>query len=178
MYPTGEADALWTDTPDGVPPCMVASFGSLKNPEHKPGPQQKHMGQSLVWSDWSTVAKWADQPEDARGDDYADFKRRVEQTMMTQFKRYFPDLAKLVVYTELATPLATVGFTGHRHGAFYGLDVTPKRVMCDGLRAKTPIPGLYLTGQDVVSPGVPAALWGGILCAASINPKVLRQFRA
>ena len=178
MYPTGEADALWTDTPDGVPPCMVASFGSLKNPEHKPGPQQKHMGQFLVWSDWSTVAKWADQPEDARGDDYVDFKRRVEQTMMTQFKRYFPDLAKLVVYTELATPLATVGFTGHRHGAFYGLDVTPKRVMCDGLRAKTPIPGLYLTGQDVVSPGVPAALWGGILCAASINPKVFRQFRA
>ncbi len=45
--------------------------------------------------------------------------------------------------------------------------------MCDGLRAKSPIPGLYLAGQDVASPGIPGALVGGILAAASVDPKVL-----
>lgn len=177
IYPTGEVDALWTDVPDGAPPCMAVSFGSLKNPLHDPGPQKKHMGQVLVWTDWETVARWADQPADARGDEYADFKHRVEQTLMAQFETYFPDLAKLVVYRELATPLSTVSFTGHRHGAFYGLDVTPERVMCDALRAKTPIPGLYLAGQDVASPGIPGALWGGLLSAASVDPKVFPKFR-
>lgn len=177
MFPTGEADVLWTTAPDGAPPCMAASFGSLKNPTHDPGPRQKHMGQFLVWADWSAVAKWADRPAGARGDDYADFKRRAEETLMVQFERYFPDLAKLVVYRELATPLSTVTFTGHRKGAFYGLDVTPERVMCDALRAKTPIPGLFLAGQDVASPGIPGALWGGLLAAASVDPKVFRQFR-
>ena len=177
IYPTGEADVLWTTAPDGAPPCMVASFGSLKNPTHDPGPRKKHMGQFLIWADWSTVMQWADRPAGARGDDYAGFKHRAEETLMTQFERYFPDLAKLVVYRELATPLSTVTFTGHRKGAFYGLDVTPERVMCDGLRAKTPIPSLFLAGQDVASPGIPGALWGGLLAAASVDPKVFRQFR-
>ena len=177
IYPTGETDVLWTDVADGPPPHLTASFGSLKDPVHDPGPKQRHSGQLLVWTDWSTVAKWADQPAGTRGDDYAEFKRRAEEAMMTLFEAYFPDLAKLVVYKDLATPLSTVAFTGHRHGAFYGLDVTPARVMCDGLRAKTPIPGLHLTGQDVASPGIPGALWGGRLSAASVDPKVFRQFQ-
>ena len=177
IYPTGEADVLWTTAPEGAPPHMTASFGSLKNPMHEPGPQQKHSGQFLVWADWSTVDQWANRSAGARGDDYADFKRRVEKTLMAQFERYFPDLAKLVVYRELATPLSTITFTGHRKGAFYGLDVTPERVMCDALRANTPIPGLFLAGQDVASPGIPGALWGGLLSAASVDPKVFPKFR-
>ncbi len=177
IYPTGEADILWTTAPNGVPPCMVASFGSLKNPKHGLGPQRKHMGQFLVWADWAAVTPWVDRPIGERGDDYADFKRRTEETLMAQFESYFPDLAKLVVYRELATPLSTVSFTGHRKGAFYGLDVTPERVMCDALRAKTPIPGLFLAGQDVASPGIPGALVGGLLAAASVDPKVLKHLR-
>ena len=177
IYPTGEADVIWSTAPDAAPPHMTVSFGSLKNPAHDPGPRQKHMGQLLVWADWSTVAPWADQTPGKRDDDYAHFKRRVEDTLMAQFERYFPDLAELVVYRELATPLSTVTFTGHHKGAFYGLDVTPERVMCDGLRAKTPIPGLFLAGQDVASPGIPGALWGGILAAASVDPKVLGIIR-
>ena len=177
FFPTGEADVVWTDAPDGAPPHMTASFGSLKNPAHDPGPRHKHMGQLLVWADWASVNQWADQPPGTRGDDYADFKRRAEDTLMAQFESYFPDLAKLVVYRELATPLSTISFTGHREGAFYGLDVTPERVMCDALRAKTPIPGLFLAGQDVASPGIPGALWGGLLSAASVDPKVFKHFR-
>ncbi len=177
IYPTGKADVLWTAVPDGPPPCMVVSFGSLKDPLHQPGPRRRHMGQVLAWAEWASVARWAGQPAAARGDDYADFKQRVEASLMAQFERCFPDLAKLVVYRELATPLSTVDFTGHRKGAFYGLDVTPERVMCDALRAKTPIPGLFLAGQDVASPGIPGALWGGLLSAASVDPKVFAHFR-
>jgi len=177
IFPNGEVDALWTDVPDGTPPCMVVSFGSLKNPRHDPGPLKRHTGQILTWTDWSTVAPWADRSEGARGDDYANFKHRIEETLIARFERYFPDLARLLVYRELATPLSTVTFTGHREGAFYGLDVTPERVMCDALRARTPIPGLYLAGQDVASPGVPGALWGGLFAAASVDPKVFKQLR-
>ncbi|MEL7444490.1 MAG: NAD(P)/FAD-dependent oxidoreductase [Pseudomonadota bacterium] len=177
IYPTGVVDVVWTDVPDGMPPHMTAAFGSLKNPAHDSGPKQKHTGQLLAWSDWSTIDQWAGQPFGERGDDYDAFKRRVEKTLLAQFERYFPDLAKLVVYSELATPLTTALFTGHRKGAFYGLDVTPERVMSDALRAKTPIPGLFLTGQDVASPGIPGALMGGLLSAASIDPKILSIMR-
>jgi len=177
LFPTGETDVLWTDAPDEAPPQMTVGFGSIKNPAHDPGPTQKHTGQLIVWADWSTVEEWADQPMGRRDAAYDDFKRRVEDTLMAMFARHFPDLAKLVVYRELSTPLSTVTFTGHREGAFYGLDVTPERVKCDALRARTPIPGLFLTGQDVVSPGIPGALMGGLLSAAAVDRRVLPILR-
>jgi all-trans-retinol 13,14-reductase len=97
--------------------------------------------------------------------------------MFAQFKANFPDLAELVVFRELSTPLATAAITGHHQGRFYGLDGTPERVLSNALKAKTPIDGLYLSGQDVVSQGIQGALWGGILCAASVDPRVFKQLK-
>ncbi len=177
FYPTGEVDVMWTDAPEGDPPGFFVSFASLKDPGHDPGPRQKHAGEMVAWTDWSSVARWADLPPGARGDDYKAFKNRVEDTMFAQFKANFPELAELVVFRELSTPLATAAITGHHEGRFYGLDGTPERVLSDALNAKTPIEGLYLSGQDVVSQGIQGALWGGILCAASVDPKVFKQLR-
>ena len=125
-----------------------------------------------MWSDWSTVEKWADMPSGERGDDYHTFREKAESVLLNQFTKYFPRLAELVVFHELSTPLATASITRHRMGSFYGLDVTPQRITTDALRVKTPIDGLYLTGQDVLTPGIPGAFWGGVLCAGSIDPRV------
>ena len=175
LYPTGEVDAVWTDVSDSLPPSMFVSFASLKDPAHDPGPDRKHAGEIIAWADWSTVQRWADLRPDERGDEYGEFKRLVDESLFEQFKKYFPRLAELVVFREIATPLATASITGHTKGSFYGLDVTPRRVLSDALRMKTPIDGLYLTGQDVLSPGIPGALWGGLLCAASIEPGVFEH---
>ena len=177
IYPTGEVDAVWTDVPDSPPPGIFVSFASIKDPGHDPGPSRKHAGEMVVWTDWSIVEKWADMDPGARGDDYRSFKARVEDVMFAQFEAYFPELAKLVVFRNLSTPLTTTAITGHHRGAFYGLDVTPKRVMSGALQAKTPVPGLFLAGQDVASPGIPGAIWGGLLAAASVDPKIVRHMR-
>ena len=172
IYPTGAVDALWEEAPDGAPSGIFVSFASLKDPVHEPGPNQKHVGEVLTLTDWSTVERWAMESPGARGVDYQEFKQSVEQKMFEQFENYFPELAKLVVHRELATPLTTVSTTGHYQGAFYGLDVSPKRVFSEALRMKTPIKGLYLAGQDVCSPGIAGALWGGVLSAANVDRKV------
>ncbi len=88
----------------------------------------------LIWTDWSAVERWANTPPGERGEDYAHFKKAVEDRVFEQFAAYFPDLAKLVVFRELATQLSTVAITGHRNGAFYGLDLTPDRMLSDALR--------------------------------------------
>ena len=177
FYPTGEIDAIWNKAPEGDPPGFFVSFASLKDPSHDPGPAQKYAGEMVVWTDWNSVAQWADLPSGARGAEYKAFKQQVEKKMFALFKANFPDLAELVVLRELSTPLATEAITGHHEGRFYGLDGTPERVLSDALRAKTPIEGLYLSGQDVVSQGIQGALWGGILCAASVDPKVFKLLR-
>jgi len=177
VYPGGETDVVWQDVPNGNPPAMFVSFASLKDPAHDPGPRGLHSGEALVWADWSSVSGWADMPPGDRGKDYANFKKNAENQVFKLFESYFPDLAKLVVFREFATPLSTVAITGHRKGAFYGLDVTPDRMLSDALRMKTPVKGLYLAGQDPASPGIPGAMWGGVLCAGSIDPKVFRHIR-
>ncbi|MDH3423991.1 MAG: NAD(P)/FAD-dependent oxidoreductase, partial [Gemmatimonadota bacterium] len=177
IYPTGEVDVLWTDAPDSPPPATFVSFASVKDSGHDPGPSQKHAGEMIAWSDWSTVERWADMDPGARGDEYRSFKAQVEETMFAQFQAYFPELAELVVFRNLSTPLTTRAITGHHRGAFYGLDVTPQRVLSGALQAKTPVPGLFLSGQDVVSPGIPAALFGGLLAAASVDPKAFKHLR-
>ncbi len=177
IYPAGDTDAVWLDAPIGKPPGMFVSFASLKDPAHDPGLKQQHSGEILVWTDWSVVSRWADQPPGERGESYAKFKQDVEARICEEFEAYFPQLAKLVVFRELATPLSTVAITGHRKGASYGLDVTPDRMLSDALRMKTPIKGLYLSGQDVASPGIPGAMWSGVLCAGSIDPRVFKYIR-
>jgi len=51
-------------------------------------------------------------------------------------------------------------------GEIYGVASTPARFALRGLGARTPIRGLYLTGQDVSSLGVVGAMFGGIIAAS------------
>lgn len=80
-------------------------------------------------------------------------------------------------FHELGTPLATVSFTGHEKGGFYGVETTPRRMISDALNVRTPFPGLFLAGQDVMTPGIAGALSGGMLGAAAIDPRVFEKLR-
>ena len=89
----------------------------------------------------------------------------------------FPVLAPLVVYLVLGTPLATASFTGHEQGGFYGIETSPCRMLSDALNARTPVPGLFLAGQDVMAPGIAGAFSGGMFGAAAIDPLIFQKVR-
>ncbi len=130
----------------------------------------------LVWADWSSVAEFAEGGAEQRPDNWTAFKQNIEDKLMAFFTRKFPALAPLVVYRELGTPLATASFTGHDKGGFYGVETTPRRMLSEALNTKTPVPGLFLTGQDVMTPGIAGAFWGGMLGAAAIDRRVFKKF--
>ncbi|PLW67087.1 phytoene desaturase family protein [Pseudohalioglobus lutimaris] len=169
------SDAIWTAGGSEPIQMMFVSFSSLKNPAHDPGPANRHTGDMLIWADWSSVAKFADGGADECADEWALFKQRVESRMLDFFADKFPQLAPLIVYHELGTPLATASFTGHEKGGFYGVETTPRRMLSDALNARTPVPGLFLAGQDVMTPGIAGALSGGMLGAAAIDPRVFQK---
>ena len=131
----------------------------------------------LLWADWSSVAEFAAGGAEARAEEWAAYKQSIESRMMRYFAEKFPALAPLVVYHELGTPLATASFTGHDKGGFYGVETTPRRMLSDALNARTPVPGLFLSGQDVMSPGIAGALTGGLFGAAAIDPRVFQKLR-
>jgi all-trans-retinol 13,14-reductase len=88
---------------------------------------------------------------------------------------HFPALAPLIVHREVSTPLSTASFTGAPQGCVYGLEASPRRFLSKSLRAKTPVPGLYLAGQDVTSLGITGAMMGGVLAAAAVEPRLFRH---
>ncbi|MDR4517270.1 MAG: FAD-dependent oxidoreductase [Nitrosomonas sp.] len=170
-------DAIWSAADNESIPMMFVSFPSLKNPSHNPGLSNKHTGQMMVWADWSSVAEFAAGGNEVHAGAWTAFKQRIEARMMTYFEEKFPALAPLVVYRKLGTPLATASFTGHEKGGFYGVETTPRRMLSDALNARTPVPGLFLAGQDIMSPGIAGALSGGMLGAAAIDSRVFLKLR-
>ena len=168
-------DGVWRDPAGSPSPGIFVSFPSLKDPAHAPGPQQRHTAEVLAVADWASFARWRESKRLDRPDDYKTFKAAIERNLLAQFTRHFPALAPLVVAQELSTPLSTLSFTGAQQGGSYGLDVSPRRFLSGSLRARTPIPRLFLTGQDVVSPGVTGAMMGGVLAAASVQPRIFRH---
>ena len=165
------SDGLWADTDSPIEMVFV-SFPSLKDPQHDPGPSMRHTGQFMVLADWSTVEDFASGEAAESPGEWAEFKDNVEARLMALFTEKFPGLAPMVVYRELGTPLATAAFTAHEKGAFYGLETTPRRIMSDALSPRTPVPGLFLTGQDTLSPGIAGSMWSGLLTAAAIDPRI------
>ena len=170
-------DAIWSGSADDPLQMVFVSFPSLKDPEHDPGPAERHTGDMMVLADWSAVAEFADGGAAERPSEWAALKARIEAQMLAFFTRKFPALAPLITYHELGTPLATAAFTGHNEGGFYGIETTPRRMLSEAFNARTPIPGLFLSGQDVLSPGIAGALAGGLFGAAAIDPRVFQKLR-
>jgi len=176
VYETWDTNsAVWNNPVEMDAPRLFVSFPSLKDPMHEAGEKQKHTGELVTWIDWELFSKWEKSNHSDRPEGYRELKRLIEDKMLAQFKRYFPEIASLITYHELSTPLTMVHFVRRHQGASYGLDVTPRRFLSRSLRIRTPLKGLYLAGQDVTTPGITAAMMGGVLAAAAIDPRIFRQ---
>jgi all-trans-retinol 13,14-reductase len=168
-------DGLWRDPArQASAPGMFVSFPSLKDPTGSPS-IQKHTAELVVFTDWNVFSRWEDSALGQRPSDYHEFKALLTARLLTQFANHFPALAPLIAHTELSTPLSSVAFTGANHGGIYGVEASPRRFLSTALRARTPIAGLYLAGQDVGSAGITGAMMGGMLAAAAHAPKLLAR---
>jgi all-trans-retinol 13,14-reductase len=171
IYHTWDHDqALWQDPFDQPePPMLFVSFPSLKDPHHT---GVKHTAEVISWVSWDPYRAWEATKHDHRPQDYEAYKDLVRRRLLDQFTRYFPRLAPMLRYDEVSTPLSTLHFTRHERGAVYGLETTPRRFLSRALHVKSPVPGLYLSGQDVCTPGVMGAMMGGVLAASAIDPRI------
>ena len=154
------------------------SFPSLKDPSHLPGPEQRHTVEVVAWVDWDPFAKWQDSSPGHRPAEYERYKAMLGARLLDYFKRCFPRLAPLVRVTEVSTPLTMRHYTRTPRGSVYSLAPPPARFLSKSLGVRTPLKGLYLAGQDAMSPGVTGAMMGGIMAAAVLAPQVFRRLGA
>ena len=167
----GSLERFFADPENEPVPLVYISFPSAKDPEFL----SKYPGRATIEivapgpHDW--FAQWADKPWGKRGEDYDALKEKWSQRLLERLYEHFPQLRGKIDYYELSTPLSTDFFCRYETGEIYGLDHDPSRFEQKWLKPKTTIPGLYLTGQDVITCGVAGAMIGGLATAVVITGK-------
>jgi all-trans-retinol 13,14-reductase len=178
VFPGPDHDATverYLADPSAPIPVTYISFPSAKDPDF----QNRHPGKatvevvSIAPYDW--FAAWEDKAWQKRGEDYEAFKAQLTERLLEILVREVPQLEGHIDYHELSTPLSTRHFGAYSDGEIYGLEHTPARFKAKVLRPKTPVPGLWITGQDVCTAGIAGALFGAVLCASAILGKNLMR---
>jgi phytoene dehydrogenase-like protein len=139
------------------------SFASLKNPQAK-----AHTAQIIMFARYESFAAWAAGGWKRRGADYEQLKRDLARQLIARVEQRIPGFADLVAYVDVSTPVTMERFQGNPRGEFYGLAATPQRVFQPWTSAVTPVRNLYLTGADVMSPGIVGAMMGGVKTAGAV----------
>jgi all-trans-retinol 13,14-reductase len=142
--------------------CYV-SFPSLKDPQ-----AQAHTAEVIAFTDYAPFARWADQPLKKRDEDYQELKYKITNSLLDYVESRMPGFRDMVDFAELATPLSTEHYTGHREGSIYGLPAIERRFGSRLLRHQSPVKNLLLTGSDVGLHGIIGAMMNGIITAGVV----------
>jgi len=170
VYPTHDHDAnvqRFTRDLEAPFPCVYLSFPSAKDPSFHQRYPGKSTVEAITLAPYEAFARWGDARWKRRGEDYDVLKRRMADRLLAELERQVPSVKGNVAHMELSTPVTTRHFMNYERGEIYGITSTPGRFALRELGARTPIPGLYLTGQDVASLGIVGALFGGVICASA-----------
>jgi all-trans-retinol 13,14-reductase len=171
IYPGNDYDAAldrFMADPTGPFPAVYISFPSAKDPDFA----RRHPGKATIEivapAPYEIFARWADRTWGQRGEDYATLKQGYGERLLEHLYDKVPQVRGHIDYWEVSTPLSMKWFCGWERGELYGLDHDPSRMRQRWLRPRTKVPGLWLTGQDIMSCGVSGAMMGGLAAATAI----------
>ena len=170
-FPTPDHDsnlARYLADPATPFPVLFISFPSAKDP----GFELRHPGHATIevitLAPYRWFSKWENTRWKHRGPEYDEFKRAFANRLRAALEQHVPAVRGCIEYAEASTPLSTRHFANYQAGEAYGLSPTPARFRLRSLCAQTPVPKLFLTGQDVSTLGVTGALFGGVIAASAI----------
>jgi all-trans-retinol 13,14-reductase len=171
VYPGVDQDAAverYLADPDAPLPLAYISFPSAKDPDF----ERRFPGRATIevvgLAPYEWFAPWEERRWQKRGDDYQALKDRLSERLLDALLHEVPHVADGIDYHELSTPVSTRHFSAYDRGEIYGLEHSPARFREKALTPRTPIKGLYLTGQDVCTAGIAGALLGAALAVSSI----------
>jgi all-trans-retinol 13,14-reductase len=176
IYPSFDHDAnveRFTRNIDAPFPGVYLSFPSAKDPDFQRRYPGKSSVEAIAMLPYAAFAPWGETRWKRRGDEYDTLKRRLSARLRAELEHQVPSVVGNIAHTELSTPVTTRHFMNYDRGEIYGMAATPERFGVRGLGARTPIRGLYLTGQDAASLGVVGAMYGGVISASAALRKNL-----
>lgn len=159
---THDLDA-WLEGRTSVPPGLFVSCPSANDPSAG----ERASVVASITLPYAHFSRWESTASHRREPDYETHKTRLTEQLCTLLIRHVPALEGAIEHAEMSTPLSTRHYTAHPSGETCGLDHSPARFR-HAPTATSPIPGLYLTGQDAWLCGVGGASFGAVASASAI----------
>jgi len=150
-------------------PAVFISFPSIKDPAYNTRHPNRQVAVVIGPSKFTHVQNHQHERVKHRGSNYTALKESYKESLLKVFLQEFPHLKDAIDFVDLGTAVTNDYYLGTYRGAVYGLAHTPHRFQQTWLRPETPVKGLYLTGQDMMSCGIVGALVGGIRCTISLD---------
>ncbi|XP_071585383.1 all-trans-retinol 13,14-reductase [Heliangelus exortis] len=152
-------------------PLLFVTCPSAKDPTW----EMRHPGKStlsiVTFAKYEWFEEWEDREVHRRGEEYEGLKQSFVGAIMQEVFKLYPGIEDKVEYLSGGTPLTNRHYLGSPRGEFYGTDHSMARLQAKAMatiRAQTPVPNLYLTGQDLCLGGFTGALQGALICASAV----------
>ena len=150
-------------------PLLFISFPSTKDPSW----EERYPGKTTCVVIAPAPIRWFEEWKEQvpRRKDYLNLKTVLGKRIWSQVLEIYPQLEGKVEDYDVATPLTYQQFISSPEGEVFGCNHKKERfspITAAMMRPNTPIPGLYLTGQDVTTCGFSGAMQGGLLTSSII----------
>ncbi|XP_060106452.1 all-trans-retinol 13,14-reductase [Heteronotia binoei] len=152
-------------------PFLFIASSSAKDPLW----EKKYPGKStlivLTAARYEWFEEWKEERVSKRGADYEDLKNTFVEAVMETVYGIYPQIKDKVEHVSAGTPLSNKHYIAAPQGEMYGVDHCFSRMQVDvmaTIRPQSPVPNLYLTGQDVFVGGFMGALHSALLCASAV----------
>uniref|UniRef100_A0A7S2FWC7 Amine oxidase domain-containing protein n=1 Tax=Octactis speculum TaxID=3111310 RepID=A0A7S2FWC7_9STRA len=110
---------------------------------------------------------------------YNELKDKLKARLLRTLTDQYPKVKGHIALSDLSTPLTVNRYLGATRGEFNGLEHGHNRFLAQvqrTLRPKTPIRGLYLTGQDVTQQGLFSAMKAGVMTVFVVSKLAFIRF--
>ena len=166
-YVNGTTD----DAEESGMPVIFISFPSTKDPSR----EERYPGKTtcvvfaLVPFKW--FEEWGNYSNLKDREGYRNLKEVLGRKLWSQVLEIYPQLEDKLELFNVATPLTYNFYIASPKGEICGCDHNKKRfssITAAMMRPETPIPGLYLTGQDIFTCGFSGAILSGLMTSTAI----------
>jgi len=110
-------------------------------------------------SSFSEWEKWKDTRFGKRGAEYKEKKEFETERLIDEVKQVLGPM-EVMDHLDTFTPLSVRDWVNSPDGSIYGVMRSTDQILKAAMLNRTPVKGLHLAGQNVLSPGIMGAIFG------------------
>lgn len=118
---------------------------------------------------WNRVSRWQNTSVGRRGSDYEEYKASLLNQCIELAENAIPGLSQAIDVSWSSTPLTWRDYFGSLNGTAYGVCKDFKSPEGTILLPRTPLHGLYLTGQSSILHGIMGTTISGFISVESLK---------